>query len=107
MGTVTVTLNNTGIRQGTEHVGARKESSGLLAGSASYATSGDSYTADQFGMSRVDSLQLTPHGGGASHRAEWDKANLKVLVYVESSDAEVTNATDISAEKWEFTAIGK
>lgn len=63
MGTVVVTIANPG-PDPVDYFGSRKVVFGTLHLSTSYATGGDSYTAGQFGMERIDMLEIAQPGDG-------------------------------------------
>jgi hypothetical protein len=81
---------NKKIRRGTIHLGNP------------YATGGIAVTAAQFGLKRLDTLEIAPsHVSGWSYA--WDKANGKVLAWNGTTQA---GAVDLSAALARFEASG-
>ena len=85
---------------------------GRITMSSSYATSGDSYTLGQLGVSVLNKLFIVPRG--AYHFAV-DYTNKKILAYGQEPTSattgiialsQVANAADLSAQVLDFIAIG-
>lgn len=74
---------------------------GALTLSSSYATNGDSFTASQFGLSRLDSLMLNPAQG---YSFEPDLTNLKIKCM--GATAEAGNGTPLNGISVRYSAVG-
>ena len=86
--------------------GDQKVSFGKLNLSSSYSANGDSFTADQFGFTKLSRLILNRPIDGLNHYIP-DYANKKIEAYISSSGAEVTATDDLSGNDCDFIAIGK
>ena len=80
---------------------------GLYTGPAAYVTNGDSFTAGEIALGRLDHISLSEaFGGGALYHLVYDHTNHKVLWLVGTTGLEVANGTDLSACLATFEAVG-
>lgn len=77
---------------------------GTLTFDSSYATSGESLTAAELGLTRLDFIDIQDT---VAYKIVYDKTNSKVLAYTRSSDAEVGSGVDISTTTTPFFAVGR
>ena len=102
MGAAVITLATTDV------MGNKRVHIGTATLSSSYATGGDTWTENDFGMLAVDQLQLETAGGTIF---EPDLTNKKIKA-LRSGDAaqsvlvEVANGDDLSGITFRFTATG-
>ena len=94
---------------GPEVPGSRKEVFGTITFDSSYPTGGEGFTPAEFGLNRLDWLQLT---NGQGYVPLWDGSTSapKVLMYRQGAAAgalaETPNTTDLSAITVRFRATG-
>lgn len=107
MGNITV---NSGKKLTT--FGSKKVSFGTLSPSSSYATGGESYTANKFQFGKILKLYVFPSGG---YMAEVDHDNKKVKILGQRADStssgvikleEVSSGSDLSSQEFPYIAIG-
>ena len=85
---------------------ARLRKTGVYTGPASYATGGDSLTAQEVGLGQIHVLQLeAPTNGSVVVVARYDYTNAKVK-WFDMAGAEITATTNLSAYTARFEAIG-
>lgn len=81
---------------------------GGYTGPASYATGGDSFTASDVGMGRVEHLILSHAYDGTNLRLlVWNPTTQRVVWVVPNTNAEVAAAVDVSTFTARFEAIGQ
>jgi len=86
---------------------ARIRKIGNYTGPASYATGGDSFTAGDVGMGRIEMLNFEVATNGTIIQIpRYDYANSKVK-WFDLAGNEIANATVLSAYSARFEAIGK
>ena len=98
MGTATVTVE----KQTTE--GRNRVTYGTLAGSASYATNGETLTASALGMGVIEDLIVKPHVAGKALKWSGSKTAPKLIISV--ADVEVANASNQTTATGSFRAVG-
>ena len=80
--------------------GNKQEVSGQLTMSSSYATNGDTFTAGQFGLARLD--RLIPISS-AGYTFQPDLTNLKIKAF---TNVEVGNGTPLNGVTVDYIALG-
>lgn len=80
---------------------------GRLTGSSSYATGGDTLSAGQLGMGKVDALLAEPFDNGTVIILSVYQVTTGVLKFYDMAGAQIANGTDLSAYNARFEAIGK
>ena len=83
---------------------------GGYTGPASYAAGGDSFTAGDVGMGRIEHLVLGVAINGALTATRlliWNPLTSRVLWFIPSTGAEVAGAVDLSTFTTRFEAIGQ
>ncbi len=94
---------------GPEVPGSRKEVLGTITFDSSYPTGGEEFTPAEFGLNRLDWLDLN---NGQGYVPVWDGSTSapKVLMYRQGASAgalvQTTNAADLSAITVRFRATG-
>lgn len=94
---------------GPEVPGSRKESYGTVTFDSSYPTGGEPFVPAEFGLSRLDWLQVA---GASGYLAVWDGSVSapKILLYRQDETtgalAEVPNTTNVSTVTVRVRAIG-
>jgi len=94
---------------GPEVPGSRKESYGVITFDSSYPTGGEAFVPAEFGLDRLDWLQVA---GATGYVAVWDGSTSapKVLLYRQTAAtgalAEVPNTTNVSTVTVRFRAVG-
>jgi hypothetical protein len=94
---------------GPEVPGSRKESYGVITFDSSYPTGGEAFVPSEFGLTRLDWLQVA---GATGYVAVWDgsTSDPKVLLYRQTAAtgalAEVPNTTNVSTVTVRFRAVG-
>jgi hypothetical protein len=105
MGDATVTLDP--LTRGLKTIGNRKMRTGTIAGSTSYATSGDAILvgSQKFGLSKVEKVLIFPKGG-YTYEVNSQTAPTLLLAYV-SGGTEVTATTPLNGVVAQFIVIGQ
>jgi len=94
---------------GPEVPGSRKESYGVITFDSSYPTGGEAFTPAEFGLSRLDFLQVS---GATGYVAAWDGSTSapKVLLYRQTAATgalvEVPDTTNVSTVTVRYRAVG-
>lgn len=104
MGSLAVT------RKSSSWQGDRKRVSGTITFSTSYGAGvGDSYGLSNFGLSTLDSLQLTARGNVGFVFFGWDKSAKTIRLFRETAGTigEVAGASDNSNVVVDYEAIGR
>ena len=79
------------------------------AGPASYATGGDSLTAAELGLGKIEAVNCVgaAWNGSAARILVYDYANSKMVWYVPNTGAEVGAATDLSLYTVRLEVLGR
>jgi len=98
MGTATVTV----VKQTVE--GRNRVTYGTIAGSASYATGGETIGIPSLGLGAVESLTILP--GTATKEMRWDGSKTAPKVLIAVADVQVAATSNQTTATGEFRAVG-